>query len=154
MNIFLIQNKTTIRGAVYLLTPVVFPKENAFILREGCRKKIRKKYDLLPYGKGGGSTIVMRKKTILLFCKFIFSESMQNHSRTPKTCFTPGLECLCHIYSYQDSFECSSEHSPIGEPLSLLALNNVAVKGHSQGQTKGMVDSGSPVIGLLNLVEP
>ena len=45
-------------------------------------------------------------------------------------------------------------HSPIGEPLSLLALKNVAVKGHTQGQIKGMVDSGSPVIGLLNLVEP
>ena len=45
-------------------------------------------------------------------------------------------------------------HSPIGEPLSLFALKNVAVKGHTQGQIKGMVDSGSPVIGLLNLVEP
>ena len=32
---------------------------------------------------------------------------MQNHSMTPKTCFTLGLECLCHIYSHQDSFESS-----------------------------------------------
>ena len=46
------------------------------------------------------------------------------------------------------------DHSPISEPLSLFALKNVAVKGHTQGQIKGMVDSGSPVIGLLNLVEP
>ena len=30
---------------------------------------------------------------------------MQNHSRTPKTCFTLGLECFGHIYSYQNSFE-------------------------------------------------
>ena len=26
-----------------------------------------------------------------------FSVSMQNHSRTPKTCFTLGLECLGHF---------------------------------------------------------
>ena len=28
----------------------------------------------------------------------VFSVSMQNHSRTSKTCFTLGLECLCLIY--------------------------------------------------------
>ena len=40
-----------------------------------------------------------------LFANVFFSVSMQNHSRTPKTCFTLGLECLCLIYSHWDSFE-------------------------------------------------
>ena len=43
---------------------------------------------------------------ILLFGK-VFSESMQNHSRTRKTCFTLGLEWLCHIFSPYDSFKIS-----------------------------------------------
>ena len=30
---------------------------------------------------------------------------MQNHSSTPKTCFTLGLEWLCHIFSPYNSFK-------------------------------------------------
>ena len=62
------------------------------------------------------------------------------------------LAAFSYIYTY--GLVTCAAHSPIGEPLSLFALKNVAVKGHTQGQIKGMVDSGSPVIGLLNLVEP
>ena len=31
-------------------------------------------------------------------------------------------------------------HSPIGEPLSLLALENVTIKGHTQEKIKGTLD--------------
>ena len=50
-------------------------------LREGFQKK-------------GGKYAVGFEKTILLFWKSIFPV---NHSRTPKTWFTLGVECLYHI---------------------------------------------------------
>ena len=49
--------------------------------------------------QGGGSPRVNKKSNLKLANVFFFSVSMQNHSRTPKTCFTLGLEFLCHIYS-------------------------------------------------------
>ena len=49
---------------------------------------------------GGRGVSKGRQKSKPQVCKCIFSVSMQNHSRTPKTCFTLGLECLCHIYSH------------------------------------------------------
>ena len=49
---------------------------------------------------GGRGVSKGRQKSKTQVCKCIFSVSMQNHSRTPKTCFTLGLECLCHIYSH------------------------------------------------------
>jgi len=61
------------------------------------KKKIRKKCGLLP-NQGGGSPMVNKKQN-LKFADVFSSVSMQNHSRTPKTCFTLGLECLCHIFS-------------------------------------------------------
>ena len=36
-----------------------------------------------------------------------FSMRLQNHTRTPKTSFTLGLEFLCHIYSHKDRFKSS-----------------------------------------------
>ena len=33
--------------------------------------------------------------------KVCFSETIQNHSRTSKTCFTLGLECFGHLYSFE-----------------------------------------------------
>ena len=67
------------------------------LLGKGAEKKIRISYGLLP-NQGGGSARVV-KKPYCFFEKSIFSESMQNHSRTPKTCFTLGLECICQVYS-------------------------------------------------------
>ena len=46
------------------------------------------------FGLGKGAESDGSEKTILLFWKSICSESMQNHSRTPKTCFTLGLESV------------------------------------------------------------
>ena len=70
---------------------------NLFQLGKGAEKKIRISYGLLP-NQGGGSARVV-KKPYCFFEKVFFSESMQNHSRTPKTCFTLGLECICQVYS-------------------------------------------------------
>ena len=57
-------------------------------------------------GGGVGSARVVKKPDCFLEeRKTFFSEGMKNHSRTPKTCCTLGLECLSHIYSYKDSFE-------------------------------------------------
>ena len=46
---------------------------------------------------GGGGVSKGRQKSKTQVCKCIFSVSMQNHSRTPKTCFTLGLVSLLHI---------------------------------------------------------
>ena len=66
-------------------------------LREGCRKKTRIFYGLLLNQGGGRGVSEGSVKTILLFWKSIFSESIKNHSRTPKTCFALGLESIRHI---------------------------------------------------------
>ena len=93
-----------------------FNCRHLFKLGKGSGKKNRISYGLLPNrgGVGEGS-----KKTILLFWKSIFSESMQNHSRTPKTCFTLGLESFGHIYSYLNSFESGTLWLPWWSPAPL-----------------------------------
>ena len=60
-------------------------------------------------------------------CKCVFSLSMQNHSRTSKTCFTLGMECICLIYSHQDSFE-SSLNGPNPEGQKAIKLQHGLVK--------------------------
>ena len=61
---------------------------------------VNKKRALSSLGKGsGGGSARVVKKPYCFFEKVFFSESMQNHSRTPKTCFTLGLECICQVYS-------------------------------------------------------
>ena len=60
-------------------------------IREGSKKKIRKKCGLLP-NQGGGSLRVNKKTKPQVWRCVFFSVSMQNHSRTSKTCFTHGLE--------------------------------------------------------------
>ena len=47
-------------------------------------------------------------KTTRLFYKLSFCWSVPEWFWTPKTCFTLGLECFGHIYSYQNSFESST----------------------------------------------
>ena len=47
-------------------------------------------------------------KTTKLFYKLSFCLSVPVWFWTPKTCFTLGLECFGHIYSYQNSFESST----------------------------------------------
>ena len=69
-------------------------------IREGCKKKSWKSVVFCQTGGGGeeGSPRV-NKKPNLKFANVFCSVNMHNHSRTPKTCFTLGLECLCHIFS-------------------------------------------------------
>ena len=86
-----------------------------YILREGFRKK--KPYFFGAFAKpGGGGSARVVKKPYCFFEKSIFSESMQNHSRTPKTCFTLGLESFGHIYSYLNSFESGTLWLPWWSP--------------------------------------
>ncbi len=54
-----------------------------------------------------------------------FPVSMQNHSRTPKTCFTLGLECLCLIYSQWDNFENSPRVPNHGEKKASIYKGNL-----------------------------
>ena len=77
---------------------IVSVVKNYALIREGFKKNVGKKYGLLPNwgGVSGGSK---KNHTAFLKKKKYFSESILNHSRTPKTCFTLGLECLFHIYS-------------------------------------------------------
>ena len=64
---------------------------------EGLQKNPEKVWSFAK--PGGGGSPGGNKKPNLKFADVFFSVSMQNHSRTPKTCFTLGLECLCHIFS-------------------------------------------------------
>ena len=59
------------------------------------------------------------KTCVLLFWESVFSESMQNHSRTPKTCFTLGLESLWHIYSYKTALKVARGAPMIGREKSI-----------------------------------
>ena len=70
--------------------------ERGFCKGRGPKKK---PYFLMSFAKPGGGSARAVKKPYCFFEKSIFSESMQNHSRTPKTCFTLGLECICQVYS-------------------------------------------------------
>ena len=67
-------------------------------IREGCKKNPEKVWSFAKPGEGGeeGSPRV-NKKPNLKFANVFCSVNMHNHSRTPKTCFTLGLECLCHF---------------------------------------------------------
>ena len=53
-------------------------------------------------GEGGGEAEMW--KTTRLFYKLSFCLSVPVWFWTPKTCFTLGLECFGHIYSYQKFF--------------------------------------------------
>ena len=53
----------------------------------------------------------------LIICLFI-----EHVERTPKTCFTLGLECLWHIYSYKDRFENSPRGPNIKEPTNFILV--------------------------------
>ena len=53
-----------------------------------------------------GEVFAVKKDTSVFFLfKKCFLEIILNHSRTHKTCFSLGLECFGHIFSYYDSFE-------------------------------------------------
>ena len=65
------------------------------LLGKVAGKKIRKKCGLLPNQGGGVSE--GKQKTKPQVWKCVFSVSIENHSGTPKTCFTLGLECLGHF---------------------------------------------------------
>ena len=66
-------------------------------LRKGVQKKRGKVWSFaIP---GGGSPRVVKKP----YC--FFSVSMQNHSRTPKTCFTLGLKLFGYMSSFKNYFE-------------------------------------------------
>ena len=71
-------------------------------IREGCRKKSGKS---VVFCQTRGGSLRVNKKPNLKFGNVFFSVSIENHSGTPKTCFTLGLECLCLIYSHWDNFE-------------------------------------------------
>ena len=53
-----------------------------------------------------------------------------------------GLLVICKlgVLCARTSVEAGVGHSPIGEPLSLLALENVTIKGHTQEKIKGTLD--------------
>ena len=53
----------------------------------------------------------------LIICLFI-----EHVERTPKTCFTLGLECLWHIYSHKDRFENSPRGPNIKEPTNFILV--------------------------------
>ena len=66
-----------------------------FHVREGCRKKNPEK--VWSFAKPGGGVSEGKQKTKPQVWKCVFSVSIENHSGTPKTCFTLGLECLGHF---------------------------------------------------------
>ena len=55
--------------------------------------------------QGGGGGVSEDQKDKPVPTKSDFLATIQNHSRTPKACFTLGLESFGHIYSYLNSFE-------------------------------------------------
>ena len=67
-----------------------------FTLREGLKKKA---LFVVFYYEWGGGGLRKCEKTTKLFYKSCFCWCVPVCSWTPKTCFTLGLECLCHIYS-------------------------------------------------------
>ena len=74
---------------------------NCLIWRR-VRTMVRMRYDVgLAAGEtemGGGGSPRENKKPNLKFANvFFFSVSMESHSRTPKSCFILGLECLGHF---------------------------------------------------------
>ena len=66
-----------------------------------CKGRLPKKNPekVWSFAKPGGGSPMVNKKPNLKFADVFSSVSMQNHSRTPKTYFTLGVECLCHIFS-------------------------------------------------------
>ena len=85
------------------------PLNELDFLREGVQKKWL--FSSLLLLRGGSAEMW---KTTRLFYKLSFCWSVPVWFWTPKTCFTLGLECFGHIYSYQNSFESSSEMTMSG----------------------------------------
>ena len=83
-------------GKIFNLNILDFKKWNNNV-REGINKKKGPFCSLLLQMGGGGRRKC--QKTTKLFYKPCFCWCVPVCSWTPKTCFTLGLECLCHIYS-------------------------------------------------------
>ena len=67
-----------------------------FNLGKGSEEKKSGKSVVFCQTRGGGIS-KGKQKTKPQVWKCVFSVSIENHSGTPKTCFTLGLECLGHF---------------------------------------------------------
>ena len=92
---------------------------------KGLGKGTKKKSLVFFWGVGVSEG---RQKAKPQVCNFFSSVSMQNHSRTPKTCFTLGLWGLAKDHTFSGFFQrpSLSIFMKIYEKLTCIDLSNLA----------------------------